>query len=149
MYQRIKLDGTIIYPYNLNWLRKDYPNTSFPKEIPDALAEEYGVFKVHATDRPPINKTQRVVEDMPSIVNGKWVQVFNVENRTVEDLMQEEQRLAEDIRSQRNSLLTECDWTQLLDSPTDKQAWAQYRQALRDITKQAGFPYEINWPEKP
>jgi len=40
----------------------------------------------------------------------------------------------------RNKLLQESDWTQLTDSPADKAEWAVYRQALRDITDQAGFP---------
>jgi hypothetical protein len=53
------------------------------------------------------------------------------------------------IRTQRNKLLKESDWTQVADAPVDKAAWATYRQALRDITEQAGFPNNINWPTKP
>lgn len=52
------------------------------------------------------------------------------------------------IRSQRNRLLLESDWTQLSDSPADKTAWATYRQALRDITQQAD-PFNIVWPVLP
>ena len=53
------------------------------------------------------------------------------------------------VRSQRNSLLKDTDWTQVPDSPADTAAWAIYRQALRDITGQAGFPSDVTWPEKP
>lgn len=54
------------------------------------------------------------------------------------------------VVSQRNSFLAQSDWTQLPDVPlATKGAWATYRQALRDITTQAGFPYSINWPTKP
>jgi len=53
------------------------------------------------------------------------------------------------IRTQRNKLLKESDWTQVADAPVDKAAWATYRQALRDITEQDGFPNNINWPTKP
>ena len=50
----------------------------------------------------------------------------------------------------RHLLLTRSDWTQLPDVPSEtKEAWAAYRQALRDITKQTGYPYEINWPTVP
>jgi len=52
------------------------------------------------------------------------------------------------IRSQRNSMLISCDWTQLPDAPVDAQLWAGYRQALRDITNQAD-PFAIEWPVKP
>jgi len=56
---------------------------------------------------------------------------------------------AERVRVDRNSKLADCDWTQLADSPVDKTAWATYRQALRDVPAQAGFPWNINWPDQP
>lgn len=56
---------------------------------------------------------------------------------------------AQRIRSQRNAMLAGCDWTQLDDSPVDKTAWATYRQELRDIPIQAGFPWEVQWPTPP
>lgn len=58
-------------------------------------------------------------------------------------------RLADDIRMSRNKLLADTDWTQITDAPVNKDAWATYRQALRDITSQAGFPNDVTWPEKP
>jgi hypothetical protein len=57
--------------------------------------------------------------------------------------------LAEAARAQRNVLLQQSDWTQVADAPVDQAAWATYRQALRDITAQAGFPETINWPVAP
>ena len=59
---------------------------------------------------------------------------------------------AESVRSQRTQLLKDSDWTQLDDTPFDnakKMAWSNYRQALRDIPDQAGFPWDIQWPVKP
>ena len=53
------------------------------------------------------------------------------------------------MRSTRNQKLSDSDWTQIADSTADKTAWGTYRQALRDITSQEGFPWEITWPEKP
>jgi len=50
------------------------------------------------------------------------------------------------IRYQRDQLLLACDWTQISDSQTDKAAWATYRQALRDVPTQSGFPWEVTWP---
>ena len=52
-------------------------------------------------------------------------------------------------RARRDSMLTQSDWTQVADAPVDQAAWATYRQALRDIPAQAGFPNEITWPVKP
>lgn len=57
--------------------------------------------------------------------------------------------LAQEVRSRRDKLLVETDWTQLPDAPVDKEAWAAYRQSLRDITTQDGFPEDVEWPTKP
>ena len=57
--------------------------------------------------------------------------------------------LAASAREKRNVLLQQSDWTQVADAPVDQSAWAVYRQALRDITAQAGFPETINWPVAP
>jgi hypothetical protein len=56
---------------------------------------------------------------------------------------------AKSVRTSRNDKLKECDWTQITDATVDKPAWATYRQALRDITAQAGFPWTITWPDAP
>ena len=56
---------------------------------------------------------------------------------------------ADQARQQRNTLLAACDWTQVADAPVDQSVWAIYRQALRDITVQSGFPTAIIWPAKP
>jgi len=60
-----------------------------------------------------------------------------------------EEQLAAQARSQRDALLSQSDWTQVSDAPVDQTAWAEYRQALRDLPQQAGFPTEITWPVKP
>ena len=55
-------------------------------------------------------------------------------------------------RKERDEKLTACDWTQLADSPlTDEQktSWATYRQSLRDVPAQSGFPWEVTWPDEP
>jgi len=56
---------------------------------------------------------------------------------------------AEEVRTQRDALLSQSDWTQVPDAPADQAAWAEYRQALRDLPEQDGFPTEITWPQIP
>lgn len=56
---------------------------------------------------------------------------------------------AAQARTKRNALLAASDWTQVADAPVDQPAWATYRQALRDITAQEGFPTDIDWPVQP
>lgn len=60
--------------------------------------------------------------------------------------------LAQQARSRRNNALLSCDWTQMPDSPisdTKKAEWATYRQSLRDLPDQSGFPSTITWPTEP
>ena len=56
---------------------------------------------------------------------------------------------AKSVRATRGEKLADSDWTQVADAPVDKAVWATYRQALRDITGQSGFPWTITWPESP
>ncbi|GAB7022171.1 tail fiber assembly protein [Salidesulfovibrio brasiliensis] len=54
------------------------------------------------------------------------------------------------VRKERDERLRLSDWTQLADAPLDdaqKTAWADYRQALRDVPQQTGFPDVVEWPE--
>lgn len=92
-----------------------------------------------------------------TLMDGVWVNPPEpapptAEQIAAQQLEQAEQaklQRAQEIRQQRNALLAECDWTQLADAPVDKAAWAAYRQALRDIPAQQGFPLEVQWPVQP
>ncbi len=56
------------------------------------------------------------------------------------------------IRQKRNRLLAECDWTQVPDAPLDekrREAWQQYRQALREIPQRFERADDVAWPECP
>lgn len=92
----------------------------------------------------------------------KWVDGVEVEYSADDYAQYEQDVVAEEnrrlanlpiaIRNKRTALLKESDWTQTVDSPLSaeqKQAWATYRQALRDITSQAGFPTDVQFPDVP
>ena len=57
--------------------------------------------------------------------------------------------LAIAARTQRDRLLSQSDWTMISDAPVDQAAWVTYRQALRDVPLQTGFPENIVWPVAP
>tara|TARA_R100000781_G_C4017899_1_gene106003 strand:- start:9 stop:356 length:348 start_codon:yes stop_codon:yes gene_type:complete len=60
---------------------------------------------------------------------------------------------AAEARFKRDLLLQECDWTQVADkaglSDSKLNEWVTYRQSLRDVPAQSGFPDSITWPSKP
>ena len=59
-------------------------------------------------------------------------------------------RKAAEVRAERNTKLSATDWTQAADVPQAvKDSYVSYRQALRDVPNQSGFPNEIVWPDAP
>jgi hypothetical protein len=94
-------------------------------------------------------------------IDGKWftkhvlgpVFVDNEEATAAEQeaayKAQKDAEQAKAVRDDRNKRLADCDWTQVADAPVDKAAWAAHRQALRDVTAQEGFPWNVQWPEQP
>ena len=53
------------------------------------------------------------------------------------------------MRAIRNDLLKKSDWTQTADSPVDREAWATYRQALRDFPVTWKPSSEADFPDTP
>lgn len=66
---------------------------------------------------------------------------------TVEEAWSE--TVAGQLVAKRDELLAASDWTQLPDSPADKEAWATYRQSLRDLPEQKGYPLKVAFPTAP
>ena len=147
-------NGTIdTYPYSVGQLRRDNPQTSFPKRIPDEMLAAWGVYPVTFTEAPSIDeRTQKVEQDAaPSSVNGACLVGWTTSSKTAEEVQEYDDNAAAQVRAERNALLAESDWTQIADAPVDAAVWATYRQALRDITSHANFPHldEADWPVKP
>jgi len=150
MYVKINNGVVEHYPYTIERLRSDNPNVSFPKELSDELLSEWGVFPVTYQSQPEYNRlTQRVDHALePALVEGKWVLSREVVDLTPEQQAEVDDNAAISIRKQRDDLLKETDWYGLSDVTMPTEI-AVYRQALRDITSQDGFPHTITWPTKP
>jgi hypothetical protein len=121
-----------------------FPNTSFGDRGPslDWIAEQgYYVITVW---KPHNRKTEKLVSALPHLYDGMCC-IVDVEPLTAEELQARIDTQWQVIRSQRNQMLKDSDWTQVADSPVDKAKWAAYRQALRDITTQDD-PFKIIWP---
>jgi hypothetical protein len=119
----------------------EYPRHIGDIEIDPAGMSDYAL--VQWVDRPSFDANrQRCEIAAPTLINDEWVTTW-----TLTQIPDSEE--AAKVREQRNEKLKESDWTQVADAPVDKAAWATYRQALRDVTSQAGFPWTIEWPTIP
>lgn len=151
MYVKVDSEGVLTYPYSLTELVRSNRQTSFPQGmVSDELAAQWGVYPVQATPEPSFDPaTQKVVYVDPVNVDGTWVQQWSVVALTPQEAATVESQTANDVRQQRDLLLENSDWTQVADAPVDKAAWAAYRQQLRDVPSQTGFPFNVVWPAKP
>ena len=140
------IDGTKVT--KVGDYRTVFSNTSFTAAGPsDEFLAENNAMRVKAS-LPYDSNTEKLVTCEPYI-DGDWVYTVCVEPLSAEELQARTDAKAAAVRQDRNRRLTNCDWTQLPDSPVDAAPWATYRQELRDITAQAGFPWDVVWPEEP
>ena len=129
--------------------RSLFPQTSFPDSGPNqSFLAEHDCLPV-TLHKPFDSTTHKLVGCQPYIENGQ-VYTVQVEALNADDLAQRQANKAAEIRSRRDALLAESDWTQIVDYPkTNQNDWKQFRKALRDVPQQAGFPDNIIWPIAP
>jgi hypothetical protein len=94
----------------------------------------------------PFTASPRDVEEHGRVIYEKILEEGNI----APFIPPSEEQLALEAKIIRNRLLSQSDWSQLPDVPQNiKDLWAPYRQALRDLPEQEGFPTDIQWPIPP
>lgn len=137
------LNGAVeTYPYSVRQLRSDNPNVSFPKNIPQNILSDYGVERVNIITPVYDHLVQTVnYPDIPTLVESNWVLSGTAVNLSEADA-------EENVRAERDRLLRETDEYALSDR-TMTSEMTSYRQALRDVPTQSGFPFSVVWPTNP
>lgn len=149
------INGSVVkYPYTILDLFNDNPNVSFPNDVEGSedILNTYNVYTVQAVAEPSANVYKNVQEGSIVLDNGTWKQSWDVTDASEAQVNARLDTIKGAIKGRRQTELFNTDWTQLADSPltSDKKAeFAIYRQALRDITAQAGYPDNVVWPDKP
>jgi len=141
--------------------RSANPNVSLPRTWNQNVLDALNIEAVFEAPKPDVGPYQSAARNgVTQDANGNWVQAWSVVDMfstDAEGTKAEKEaayqagldaEAAKAVRSQRDSLLAATDWTALSDV-TMSAEMATYRQALRDITAQAGFPHSITWPTKP
>ena len=151
-------------------IRKSMPNTSLPRIWTEEICDFLGVDPVEVVNQPKASGEYKVFDrNGVAETNGVWSQAYverdmfadyvNGDGVTVTKASQEEAytaaktaEAAAAVRATRDGLIVSCDWMAIKAfeaGTTVATEWATYRQALRDITDQAGFPNEIVWATQP
>lgn len=156
--------GQVIYETEF---RRLHPNTSMPKPLTEEVINDFGgdvVFEGAQSTGGTVYQYSQ--QDGVELVNGKWFTKYilapnftdytddegvlhTAEAQEVAYKAVKDEAQAKSVRDTRNKMLSDCDWTQLADSTADKATWATYRQALRDLPMQTGFPFDVIYPDAP
>jgi hypothetical protein len=146
MQIRIRSTGAVVFDSEFRSL---HPNTGFPVQLTEAIINSFGGDVVFEGPQASPTRYQVAFADGVHQVNGKWYTKYSVADMDAEAIAAKDAKQAESVRDDRNKRLAETDWTQLTDAPVNSAAWGTYRQSLRDVTAQSGFPWEVTWPNKP
>ena len=143
----IKANGSTVeaYPYSLGLLRKDNPNTSFPKQPSVADLAAFNVYPVTEAN-PTVGDGKRLAKTWtPTLVSGDWVLAHEAVDLTSDEVSEATAVLAANMREERNKRLAATDWAAMPDSPTMSAEMTAYRTALRNVPAQENFP-TVTWP---
>jgi len=150
MFVKTANDQIVEYPYSIEQFRADNPTISFPAEISDETLVAYDVYPVGYEPAPEYDSaTQKmVVSSQPSLINGSWVLTKSIVDKTTDEITADTATKASQMRDLRNQRLAQTDWCAGTDV-TMTTEMVTYRQDLRDLPAQEGFPYSVIWPTKP
>ena len=148
MQIRIRESGAVMYEAEFRAYTKANGGPSWDTTTTEVL-EALGADVVFEGPQAIPTRYQTSFVDGVEQLDGKWYTKYSVAEMDADAITAKDAEQAKAMRDQRNTKLSESDWTQVQDAPVDKTVWATYRQALRDITIQTGFPWGIDWPTQP
>lgn len=142
-------DTFIRHIHDVEPTRWDEDNFCRVAKLTPEQRERFGVHQLKLITPPYYNPATQAREEGPAVlIDGVWTQNYIVRELDAEAAEAATSEKWAEIRRERNTLLVSCDWTQLPDAKVDSAEWAEYRQTLRDITKQDD-PFNITWPTAP
>ena len=145
MYYRNRDTGEVLFGGDV---RKLHRKVSFRSD--GGTFSDLGYDEIASTQPPAPSGTYKAVyrDGETQDANGDWAEAWAERDMTVEEVQQRDHGKAEQVRAERNEKLANSDWTALSDV-TMTAEMTTYRQALRDVPAQAGFPSTITWPTSP
>lgn len=145
---RLRTTGQVMLEDELRRWAKDNGGPSWDRTT-DEVLEALGADVVFEGPQAQPTRYQTAFRDGVEQINGKWYTKYSVSDLDAEGIAAKDAEQAKSVRDTRNQKLKDSDWTQVADAPVNKAVWATYRQELRDLTSQTGFPWDITWPVQP
>jgi len=148
MQIRVRATGAVMYEAEFRAHQQANNGPAWGQTTTEVL-DSLGADVVFEGPQAQPTRYQVAFRDGAEQIDGKWYTKYSVADMDAEAIAAKDAEQAKSVRNSRTQMLKDSDWTQVADAPVDKAAWATYRQALRDITAQDGFPWTIDWPEQP
>ena len=148
MQIRVRATGAVMYESEFRAYQQANNGPTWGQTTTEVL-DSLGADVVFEGPQAQPTRYQVAFADGAEQIEGKWYTKYSVADMDAEAIAAKDAEQAKSVRNSRTQMLKDSDWTQVADAPVDKAAWATYRQALRDITAQDGFPWTIDWPEQP
>ena len=153
MYVKIENSTCTAWGLDVDSIKFIHPNTSFPLDWAGGVIDSCEYLIPREIPIPIHDSaTQVVIEAKAVLIDGVWTRQWEVKEIPEDARIMIKRDATMSNVNIRNNLLEKSDWTQLPDaplSPTQKQEFVVYRQALRDITEQDRFPFNVTWPVNP
>jgi hypothetical protein len=141
-------DGQVMYESEFRQHIKQNGGPTWDITTPEILAELEANVVLEGPQAQP-TRYQTAFRNGIEEISGQWYTKYSVADMDADARTAKDAEQAKSVRTQRDEKLKATDWTQVADAPLDKATWATYRQALRDLTKESGFPWDITWPTEP
>jgi hypothetical protein len=138
----VKVIDGVASKYSIAQFKKDNPNLSIPANPSNDFLQRFSIF-------PYIIVAAQEDINFHTISDKEFIYEDNMWKLIKQATPISQDQAEEVARAIRTKLLSATDWTQVNDSKVNVEAWAAYRQELRDVTSQSGFPYNILWPTEP
>jgi hypothetical protein len=151
MQIRIRSTGQVMYEGELRSYLLANNGPSF-NELTTEVLETIGADAVLEGPQAQPTRYQVAFADGVEQIDGSWFTKYSVADMDAETIAAKDAEQATSVRKERDDKLKECDWMVVKSIETQSvfsSEWATYRQALRDVTAQSGFPWEVQWPEQP
>jgi len=151
MQIRIRSTGQVMYESELRSYLLANNGPSF-NELTTEVLEAIGADTVLEGPQAQPTRYQVAFADGVEQIDGQWFTKYSVSDMDAEAIAATDAAQATSVRQTRDEKLKETDWMVIRSAETSTSLaaeWATYRQALRDVTTQSDFPWEVQWPEQP
>ena len=149
---RIRATGQVMLEDELRRWAKENDGPSWDRTTDEVLEALEADVVFEGPQAQPTRYQVAFRDGVEQQADGKWYTKYSVADMDAEAIAAKDAAQAAAVREDRNKRLADCDWRVIKHLELNENSpgvWEVYRQNLRDVPAQAGFPWEVIWPTEP